>query len=833
MVAEDDAEFFNESPYIYVRSSGHAVGLTWQEANEYCSDTYGTQLATADSSTEWSQVEELLDMDSSYSNAWIGLNDIDNDGSWEWAAANYNDTPISLSWDNWGSGEPNGGTNENCVHARWDGKWNDLNCDTELWGFVCNYEYTAVENGRYIGVRIYTEQVNHETADQFCYDKFGTTLASIHNYRDNIRAAESIDSFNTFALFGLYNITSSSRFLWTDSTDYDLDTEQYNNWASGEPDMLFSGGDNDCGYFQPTVDVSNPEWWDWSCTSTVFSAFVCNRYPAYITHDDDNGFVAINSATFDLDWYDASEACQTHFGDLASINSATDQIYVSNVVDDYDSSIDHSNVWIGLNDRSVEGSYAWTDATGYSYSNWYSGQPNDYGGAQDCVELLTNNNDEWNDQACDYEVPTFVCNQQHTTYETGSYVGVVSFLDRFTWDEANSYCQDKYGTQLASIHSSSDSVEIATIIDELNIYYAWIGLKDNDGDNVYTDESWIDGSSLSYTNWMSNRPNSASQQCVEAWLYYDGKWNDESCTYESSGFICNLPVEISETTNYIGVKWNYGNIKWDEASDYCATNFFTTLASIHSNSELQEIIGIFDIFGGYSGWIGMYYNENNNGWEWEDNTNVDFTDWYYYFDLNNQYYDDYFCVIGYEGSSGEGFLNVPCLSSLTHFVCNKLTLNDDINDDVTDDWNDYTTLSRTANPESNSGDGNDEDIALDNEYETGVIFDFDNGLSDFGQGAGDDDSTGKNSSNDTSYVVWIVGVLAVLFVMGLIVGSVIWYRRKKGEQTNVKYIATPDMEMVEKESKKEAKVGYTPPTNVEYSEPSADEMMDSEPQKIY
>ena len=115
LVAEDDAEYFNQSPYIYVRSSGHAVGLTWEEANEYCYDTYGTQLATANNDLDWNDIEALFNMDSSYSQAWIGLNDVNNDGSWEWATANYNDTPISLSWNNWASNEPNGATNENCV----------------------------------------------------------------------------------------------------------------------------------------------------------------------------------------------------------------------------------------------------------------------------------------------------------------------------------------------------------------------------------------------------------------------------------------------------------------------------------------------------------------------------------------------------------------------------------------------------------------------------------------------------------------------------------------------------------------------------------------------
>ena len=170
LVAEDDAEYFNKSPFIYVRSSGHAVGLTWEEANEYCYETYSTQLATINSYQDWSCVLDLFDMDSSYTAAWIGLNDVDNDGTFEWTTLNYFDTPITLStWSNWSSGEPNGGTNENCVESNYYKEWNDLDCDRELWGFVCNYEYTAVENGTCICILIMILDLCHVFRAVFCF----------------------------------------------------------------------------------------------------------------------------------------------------------------------------------------------------------------------------------------------------------------------------------------------------------------------------------------------------------------------------------------------------------------------------------------------------------------------------------------------------------------------------------------------------------------------------------------------------------------------------------------------------------------------------------------
>ena len=538
--------------------------------------------------------------------------------------------------------------------------------------------------------------------------------------------------------------------------------------------------------------------------------------------------------------------CSTHFGNLASINSAQDQTDIVNVINNaFDDSIDDRNVWIGLNDRSVEGSYSWTDATSYSYSNWVADQPNDYNGAQDCVELRTDYDDKWNDQACDYEVATFVCNQQHSTYESGSYVGVVSLYDTFTWDEANDYCGDKYGSQLASIHDSYyDNQDITTILNELNLYYGWIGLKDSNGDNVYTDNGWIDGTSVTYTNWISGQPSLSSSQCVEVVKDNGARWNDEDCSWQSSGFICNLNVEVSETEHFIGVKWNLGSITWDEANDYCENTFSTSLASVHSYWEREEVYGILDVFDTERGWIGMHYDDNEDDWVWQDGTDVDYwTKWFGGYELSLTTYPNYICVFAYKLYYGNGYVNTICdTTSVSHFVCNQLSTHDDIDDDQTDDWEDYTTVSRMANSNGNG----DADSDIDHEYATGVIYDFDDGLSDFGKGAPDDSENGSNGNgngngngSDTSYLIWIVGVLAVLFVVGLVVGSVIWYRKKKKKSKTINYKNATDMEMVDKQNGKEkttkgkGRVGYSPPQDVEYAQPSADEMMDSEPQKIY
>ncbi|TXD71600.1 lectin-like protein, partial [Aequorivita antarctica] len=78
-------------------------------------------------------------------------------------------------------------------------------------------------------------------------------------------------------------------------------------------------------------------------------------------------------------------------GYVATINDAAENTYINDVVF---ASNPAYNVYIGLNDVSIEGSYEWQNGAPATYTNWAPGEPNDSGG-EDYVIMYSGG--LWND----------------------------------------------------------------------------------------------------------------------------------------------------------------------------------------------------------------------------------------------------------------------------------------------------------------------------------------------------------------------------------------------------------------------------------------------------
>ena len=136
-----------------------------------------------------------------------------------------------------------------------------------------------------------------------------------------------------------------------------------------------------------------------------------------------NGWSTLESTCFrfyttNLDWPTARQRCVVLGGDLASPANQAQQNLLQSLISGYGSA------WIGVNDRATEGSWRTADGQLISYSKWCAGEPNDYGGGEDCVE--TTGNSCWNDHQCTQSRPYFcqtpeVSDPACTPCQAGSY----------------------------------------------------------------------------------------------------------------------------------------------------------------------------------------------------------------------------------------------------------------------------------------------------------------------------------------------------------------------------------------------------------------------------
>jgi len=129
------------------------------------------------------------------------------------------------------------------------------------------------------------------------------------------------------------------------------------------------------------------------------------------------------------------------------------------------------------------------------------------------------------------------------------------------------YCQQTYGTHLASIHSQQENdlaVEICDVVENASGPYGCaIGLIDgmNESNSSRYGWEWTDSSTYDYnsgyTNWKPGEPNeylpyfSDGEDCVILYKL-DGEWNDCPCDLTPQDnityimpFLCNAPPTTS------------------------------------------------------------------------------------------------------------------------------------------------------------------------------------------------------------------------------------------------------------------------------------------------
>lgn len=398
----------------------------------------------------------------------------------------------------------------------------------------------------------HAERKTYAAARADCQQR-GGDIASIHSAEENAQAA-SLVGLGSDAWIGFTDQRAEGTWVWSDGSPV-----VYTNWAGGEPNSYL--GDEDCAVFWSGGEYGR--WYDGYGSENCDAAlpYVC-RGAAPAPPAPPSPFAYFAEA---MSFSAAREHCQSLGGDLASIRSAEENYQAHRLVPA------GARAYIGYHDRVSEGSFAWTDGWGGSYTNWGPSEPNSWGGTdEDCAGFhIYYSSGQWNDFPCgghdvndDHAPIGHVCRLPLSEASNNAATDSASSEERDggggaarfeyvpnvgSWDAGRAACQQR-GGDLASIHSDAENAAAwATVPQGTG---AWIGLSDTAHEGTWV---WADGTAYDFVKFQAQEPNQGTNEnCAGFYRDFGGEWADGYCAgtdqwWRGSGAVCRLAGDHENT----------------------------------------------------------------------------------------------------------------------------------------------------------------------------------------------------------------------------------------------------------------------------------------------
>ncbi|XP_062382778.1 C-type mannose receptor 2-like [Sardina pilchardus] len=225
--------------------------------------------------------------------------------------------------------------------------------------------------------------------------KLGGHLASVHSQYES-SFIENLINKNIFkpwdTWIGGTDAPKEGVWFWSDGTKFD-----FSHWYAGEPNNL--GG-------QHCLHMHKGKWDDYGCQHSHPSvcSSVCSTKVSFpqCMRTCPVGWSEFGSRCFQFvytgrAWDESERNCMAMGGHLASVHSRDELLFIKNLIQRVSSNVQRT--WIGGTDAAQEGVWFWSDGSRFDYTHWKTGEPNNRGGAENCIHL---NGEYWNDISCEY-----------------------------------------------------------------------------------------------------------------------------------------------------------------------------------------------------------------------------------------------------------------------------------------------------------------------------------------------------------------------------------------------------------------------------------------------
>jgi glucose/arabinose dehydrogenase len=358
-IVDNDPLIYNGDRYFLTSGA-----LTWEQAQAEA-QSRGGNLVTINNAAEETWLRQTFGTTEGF---WIGINDRDVEGQFRWVSGE------AVTYTNWAPGEPNnwqGNQDFGRMNFGSSRRWDDDGPTARFRGIIEVGSNTQPNPGT-IGL----------SDSNFSVTEGNNTVTVTILRTGGSDGTVTVD----------YRTVEGSATAGTDYTAIGAGTVTF---APGETSKTVT-----IAIADDTIAEGN-ETFGFAIDNVTGGATLLVPRTAQVTIVDNEG--QPNIFTYNgnqylltsgaLTWEQAQAEAQSRGGNLVTINDLAEETWLKQIFGTSES------LWIGINDRAVEGQFQWVSGQAVTYTNWAPGEPNNYLGNQDFGAMNFGTSRRWDDDS--------------------------------------------------------------------------------------------------------------------------------------------------------------------------------------------------------------------------------------------------------------------------------------------------------------------------------------------------------------------------------------------------------------------------------------------------